>query len=470
LPVDWFLILYSTKIGPVSLIRNTKFIYFAQLTNNLMNYSETLEFLYSSLPMYQRIGKAAYKSDLNTTIKLDNFFGNPHKEFKTIHIAGTNGKGSVSHMLASVLQSAGYTTGLYTSPHFIDFRERIRVNGKLADKEYIVDFVEDNRDIFKDLEPSFFEITVAMAFLYFKQKNVDVAIVETGMGGRLDSTNVIAPVLSVITNIGFDHTQYLGDTLEKIAAEKAGIIKERVPVVVGQANKKVREVFIAKARAMNSEIYFADDHYSLKKSDENNNTEKQVFNVYLDGKNIIEKLNTDLLGDYQALNIITVMQSLQLMQKRWTINTESLLSGLRNVKHNTGFAGRWQIMRQSPIVICDAGHNPDGLRLSIGQLMNLEGNRMHIIIGMVNDKDIGSMLSILPCGAEYYFTQAGIPRAMDSEILREKASDYNLGGYSYRSVSDAYDSAMANAATDDIIFIGGSSFVVADFLKYFNSI
>ncbi len=435
-----------------------------------MNYSDTLEFLYSSLPMYQRIGKAAYKSDLITTIKLDNYFDNPHRAFSTIHIAGTNGKGSVSHMLASVMQSAGYTTGLYTSPHFLDFRERIRVNGAMADKDYIIDFVEENGDIFKDLEPSFFEMTVAMAFLYFKYKNVDVAVIETGMGGRLDSTNVISPELSIITNIGFDHTQYLGDTLKKIAAEKAGIIKEKVPVVVGRANRDVREVFIAKARAMKSEVYFADDHFSVKKPDEDNNIEEQVFNVYMDGEQIIEKLRTDLLGDYQVLNIITVMQAIRLMQKSWTINSESLLSGLRNVKRNTGFVGRWQIMRKLPIVICDAGHNPDGLSLSIEQLTKLRGNKIHIIIGMVDDKDIGNMLRILPDSAEYYFTQAAIPRALDREILLKKASEYNLRGHSYSSVSDAYDSAIAKAGTGDIIFIGGSSFIVADFLKYFNSI
>ena len=434
-----------------------------------MNYSATLEFLYSSLPMYQRIGKAAYKSDLNTTIRLDNYFGNPHRAFKTVHIAGTNGKGSVSHMLASVMQSAGYKTGLYTSPHFIDFRERIRVNGKLVDKGYIVDFVKDNRDIIKELEPSFFEMTVAMAFLYFKRENVDVAVIETGMGGRLDSTNIITPELSVITNIGFDHTQYLGDTLEKIAAEKAGIIKHKAPVVIGQANKEVRKVFIAKAREMKSDIYFADDIYSVKKSDEDSDSEKQVFNVYMDGQHVIEKLATDLLGDYQALNIITVLRVTGLMQKNWEINSESLRTGLGNVKSNTGFAGRWQIMRQSPLVICDAGHNYDGLRLSISQLMKMKGNKIHVVLGMVNDKDIDSMLGLFPDSAEYYFTRDGIPRAMDQEVLKEKASEYCLKGHSFSSVSDAYKSAMANANTGDIIFIGGSSFVVADFLKDFSS-
>jgi len=434
-----------------------------------MNYSDTLEFLYSSLPMYQRIGKAAYKSDLNTTVRLDNYFDNPHRAFGTIHVAGTNGKGSVSHMLASVMQSAGYRTGLYTSPHFMDFRERIRVNGIMVDKAYVVDFVEDNKDIIKDLELSFFEMTVAMAFLYFKHKNVDVAVIETGMGGRLDSTNIITPEISVITNIGFDHTQYLGDTLEKIAAEKAGIIKHGIPVVIGKANKEVREVFIAKAHEMDSEIYFADDHYSVRKPDGNNNIEEQVFSVHKDGKNIIEELRTDMLGDYQALNIITVMQVLELMRKSWNINSESLHTGLRHVKENTGFMGRWQIMRKSPLVICDAGHNFDGLRLSISQLMKMGGNKIHIVLGTVNDKDIDSMLGVLPNNAKYYFTRAGIPRAMDEKILKEKASVYSLNGYSFDSVGDAYDSAMANAGTDDIIFIGGSTFVVADFLEYIRS-
>ena len=459
----------STKIGPGYLIRNTKFIYFAQLTNNLMNYSNTLDFLFSSLPMYQRIGKAAYKSDLKTTIRLDNYFGNPHRSFKTVHIAGTNGKGSVSHMLASVMQAAGYKTGLYTSPHFTDFRERIRVNGIPIDKKYIIDFVESNRDIIKELEPSFFEMTVALAFLYFQKKNVDIAVIETGMGGRLDSTNVITPELSVITNISFDHTQYLGDTLGKIATEKAGIIKHRVPVVIGRANKEVREVFITKAREMNSDIYFAEDLYSLEKSGKDSDGNKQVFNVYMDDHIVIEKLSTDLLGDYQSYNIITVLQVVHLLQKNWKINSESLRNGLDNVKGNTGFTGRWQIMQKSPLVICDAGHNYDGLLLSVSQLKKMGGNKIHIVLGVVNDKDIDSMLGVLPGSAKYYFTRAGIPRAMDEKILEGKASFYNLKGHSYRTVREAYDAAMANAGSDDIIFISGSSFVVADFLEYFSS-
>ncbi|MEA1886837.1 MAG: folylpolyglutamate synthase/dihydrofolate synthase family protein [Bacteroidota bacterium] len=434
-----------------------------------MNYSDTLDFLYSSLPMYQRIGKAAYRSDLDNTIRLDNYFGKPHRAFNTIHIAGTNGKGSVSHILASVLQSAGYKTGLYTSPHFIDFRERIRVNGELAEKEYIVDFVKDNRDIIQKLEPSFFEMTVAMAFLYFKQKNVDVAVIETGMGGRLDSTNIVTPLLSVITNIGFDHTQYLGNTLEKIAAEKAGIIKNQVPVVIGQTGKEVRKVFNAKAREMDADIYFADDNFSVEKVAKGHNKYEQVFNIYRNGLPFVEDLYTDLTGDYQALNIITFMQAFELMKNSLELNTDSLRSGVGHVKENTGLMGRWQIMRKSPLVICDSAHNYDGLSYAISQLMKMKGGKLHFIIGMVNDKDVDSILGLFPDDAEYYFTRASIPRALDHEILRGKAIQYSLRGNAFHSVGDAYNSALSNAEAGDIIFIGGSIFVVADFLKNFSS-
>ncbi|MGM0528867.1 MAG: bifunctional folylpolyglutamate synthase/dihydrofolate synthase [Bacteroidota bacterium] len=434
-----------------------------------MNYNDTLEFLYSSLPMYQRIGKAAYKSDLDDTIRLDNYFGKPHREFITIHIAGTNGKGSVSHILASVLQSAGYKTGLYTSPHFIDFRERIRVNGKMAEEEYIVDFVKDNKGIIQELEPSFFEMTVALAFLYFKQKDVDIAVIETGMGGRLDSTNIITPRLSIITNIGFDHTQFLGETLEKIAAEKAGIIKNQVPVVIGRSQNEVRDVFTTKAREMNSEIYFADDNFSVVKRTKGDNKYENVFDIYRKGIPLVRELYTDLAGDYQALNIITFMQAFELLQNSLELSTDSLRCGLRHVKDNTGLIGRWQIMRESPLVICDSSHNYDGLRHAISQLMKMKAGKLHFIFGIVNDKDVDSILGLFPGEAEYYFTRASIPRALNHEILREKAVKYSLRGKAYSSVDDAYNSALSNADAGDIIFIGGSIFVVADFLKDFSN-
>lgn len=434
-----------------------------------MNYSDTLDFLYSSLPMYQRIGKAAYKSNLDTTLGLDKHLGRPHRSFKSIHIAGTNGKGSVSHMLAAVLQQAGYKTGLYTSPHYIDFRERIKVNGKMVDEHYVIDFVKENRDIIREMEASFFEMTVAMAFSYFEKEKVDVAIVETGMGGRLDSTNIITPLLSVITNIGYDHTQYLGDTLDKIALEKAGIIKHEVPVVIGKAGTGLRKLFEDRALQMHAPIYFAEDRYTIQNRGCASGEGLQGFDVYRDGMLFLEELCTDLLGDFQALNIRTVLQVLELLEGEISGMAGPVREGLMKVKKLTGFMGRWQVMRQSPMVICDSGHNADGLATSVRQLLNMKHDRLHMIIGMVNDKDISAILDLLPADAKYYFTRAAIPRALDQDILMSEAAKYSLEGSSYTSVIEAYRSAMNNADKKDIIFVGGSSFVVADFLKDFES-
>jgi len=430
-----------------------------------MNYSDTLDFLYSSLPMYQRIGKAAYKSDLETTVILDEHLGNPHRSFKTIHIAGTNGKGSVSHMLAAVLQSAGYKTGLYTSPHYIDFRERIRVNGNMVDEQYVIDFIEGNKDILLDIKASFFEMTVAMAFKYFEDEDVDVAVIETGMGGRLDSTNIITPLVSVITNIGLDHTKYLGETVEEIAGEKAGIIKPGIPVVIGHARTEVREIFEGKTREMRSEMYFAEENYMAKSASHDNGENMQGFDISRHGEIFMKELLTDLLGDYQAFNIITVLQLIELLKSQLEISKVAVREGLMNVRGLTGFKGRWQIIRQSPMVICDSGHNADGLRMSIPQLIRMKGKILHIILGLVNDKDIGSILSLLPVFAVYYFTRADIPRALNQDILMAEAAKYSLKGNSYPSVIEAYKSAMDNADEKDTIFVGGSSFVVADFLK-----
>ncbi|HDZ40616.1 MAG TPA: bifunctional folylpolyglutamate synthase/dihydrofolate synthase [Bacteroidetes bacterium] len=435
-----------------------------------MNYSDTLDFLYSSLPMYQRIGKAAYKSDLDTTLSLDRHLGYPHRSFHTIHIAGTNGKGSVSHMLAAILQTAGYRTGLCTSPHYIDFRERIRIDGEMVDEHYVVDFIEDNKDILLELKASFFEMTVAIAFSYFKDKGVDIAVIETGMGGRLDSTNIITPLTSVITNIGYDHTQYLGDTLVKIAGEKAGIIKKGIPVVISQTNPEVREVFAGKAREMNSDIYFADDKFNARHAVTAGETGMQVYNLYRDGILLMKELFTDLAGDFQSLNIPAVFQTLELLGEKLNVYPEVIRSGFRNVKGLTGFKGRWQVMRQSPLVICDSGHNADGIKMSVRQLLGINKKRLHIVLGMVNDKDSDSILSLLPHSANYYFTRADIPRALDPDILRKKALGYSLEGDSYNSVIKAYNAALGSADREDLIFVGGSSFVVADFLRDYDNL
>jgi len=434
-----------------------------------MNYSQTLDFLYSSLPMYQRIGKAAYKSNLDTTVALDNHLGKPHRSFKSIHVAGTNGKGSVSHMLAAVLREAGYKTGLYTSPHYVDFRERIRVNGKMVDEQFVIDFVRDNKDIMIELEASFFEMTVAMAFSYFEREEVDIAIVETGMGGRLDSTNILTPIISVITNIGLDHTQYLGDTPEKIAHEKAGIIKQGVPVVIGQAGAGLRKIFVDRALKLHTPIFFAEDSYSVRNKECAPIEGFQMFNVYREGMLFMEDLLTDLMGNFQALNIATVLRVLDLLEGKIAGRTFPVRDGLMKVRELTGFMGRWQVMRQAPLVICDSGHNVDGLRNSIGQLSQMEHDRLHIVLGMVNDKDRSAILGLLPADAEYYFTRAGIPRALDQDILRTEAEMYSLKGSSYPSVIEAYRSALEHAGEKDIIFVGGSSFVVGDFLRDYES-
>ncbi|MBS0011449.1 MAG: bifunctional folylpolyglutamate synthase/dihydrofolate synthase [Bacteroidales bacterium] len=430
-----------------------------------MDYQAAIDFLYSSLPMYQRIGRAAYKSDLATTLSLDRYFGYPHRAFRTIHVAGTNGKGSVSHMLAAILQTAGYKTGLYTSPHYIDFRERIRVNGRMADRQYVVDFVEGNKEIIEELNPSFFEMTAAMAFDYFKKREVDIAVIETGMGGRLDSTNIITPEISVITNIGFDHMQYLGDTLEKIAVEKAGIIKEKVPVTVGYAGEGVRKVFLDRAAEMKSEIYFAGENYRAVRKNKDKQGDRQVFTVYRHGKSLMEELSTDMTGDFQAQNIITVLQLTEVLKDKLGLNEAIIRAGLDNVKGITGFTGRWQIIRRSPLVICDSGHNADGLKASLAQLKKMKGRKLHIVLGLVNDKDTGSLLILFPRNARYYFTRAGIPRALDQQVLRAEAARYSLKGNAYGSVDEAFNAALRKAGDEDIIFVGGSTFIVADLLK-----
>jgi dihydrofolate synthase / folylpolyglutamate synthase len=429
-----------------------------------MNYEETLEYLYSQLPMYQRIGKAAYKSDLGTTIALDELFSHPHRLFRSIHIAGTNGKGSVSHMIAAVLQEAGYKTGLYTSPHLRDFRERIRINGRMVSREYVVEFVNSNRAVIEKLNPSFFEMTVAMAFEYFAHEKVDIAVVEAGMGGRLDSTNIITPLVSVITNIGLDHTEFLGDTLPLIAGEKAGIIKKRVPVVIGEAQEATRAVFMEAAERNEAVISFASEIFGCSHAQETDQG-MQSFDITKDGKPAYEQLETDLLGYYQQKNILTVLQTIDILKHSGTdINTRHIYEGLRSVSKRTGLLGRWQITGRNPLIVCDTAHNADGLMQVLNQLGSTPYRDLHMVIGFVNDKNIRQILRLFPREATYYFTRADIPRALDAGELHKEALSAGLSGQPYNTVKEALEAAAGNASRADLIFVGGSTFVVAEAL------
>ena len=429
-----------------------------------MNYQETLDWLFSQLPMYQRIGQAAYKANLDNTLELDSYFKNPHTYFKTIHVAGTNGKGSVSHMLASVLQASGYKVGLYTSPHLKDFRERIKINGQMIPEIDVIDFVTKHKKKFELVQPSFFEMSVALAFDYFRKNSIDIAVVEVGMGGRLDSTNIINPDLSVITNIGFDHTVFLGDTLYKIAGEKAGIIKAGVPVVIGETQPETEPVFRKVASEKKSRIEFADSNfevdYSMLTFDN-----KQLFNVFRNSFLTYPELTIDLMGAYQRKNIVTVLQSIEILKEiDYNLRTENIYNGLENVVKNTGLLGRWQILSNHPLTICDTGHNFEGISYVIEQIRNTPHKNLHFVFGVVEDKNIDKILEILPKDATYYFTQASIPRALNHEILKQKAQKANLNGNSFPTVQLAIENAKKNAEFNDLIFIGGSTFVVADAL------
>lgn len=424
-----------------------------------MNYQETLNWLFSQLPMYQREGQAAYKANLDNTLALDEYFKHPHTHFKTIHIAGTNGKGSVSHMLASILQEAGYKTGLYTSPHLKDFRERIKVNGEMVSEQYVIDFVENNKNLFARIHPSFFEMTVAMAFKYFADRQVDIAVIEVGLGGRLDSTNVITPQASVITNISFDHMALLGDTLEKIAGEKAGIIKPGIPAIVGIRDKEYDFVFEKKAASVNTTLSFASEQWKVEKNPEGNyHLKRSSGEEYCD-------LSCELKGDYQRKNIPTVVETIPVLRAAGLHITEGQVrAGISHVITNTGLYGRWQKLAQHPLTICDTGHNIDGITEIVRQLQKCQYEQLHFIIGMVNDKDVDHVLCILPPKAIYYFTKASIPRAMNEEILAEKARMAGLQGKCYPTVATAYEAARQNATEKDMIYIGGSTFVVAEVL------
>jgi dihydrofolate synthase/folylpolyglutamate synthase len=406
-----------------------------------MNYQETINWMFNQLPMYQLQGASAYKKDLTNAYLLANHLDNPQKNLKCIHVAGTNGKGSTSHMLASVLQEAGYKVGLYTSPHLKDYKERIKINGVKISEDFVCDFINKNKVFFEANDMSFFEMTVGLAFEYFATEKVDIAIIEVGMGGRLDATNIITPLVSVITNIALDHTQFLGNTLEAIAYEKAGIIKQGIPVVIGEYTAETKPVFLTKAAANNSEIFFASNLIS-------------------------QNYPSDLIGDYQVHNKKAVLQTIEEInsQKEFIISDSNIKSGLLNVVKNTGLEGRWQQLGESPKIICDTAHNKNGLEIVMKQIQKEKFDTLHIVLGVVNDKDLDEVLPLFPIDAIYYFCKPNIPRGLETSILQEKAATFGLKGEVYNSVSESYKKALQNATKSDFIYIGGSTFVVAEIL------
>lgn len=408
-----------------------------------MDYQHTLEYLYNSVPMFQQVGSSAYKEGLENTLALDEHFGHPHRNFRTIHVAGTNGKGSCSHTLAAILQEAGYRTGLYTSPHLVDFRERIRVNGQPVPEEYVIRFVEEERSFFEPLSPSFFELTTAMAFRYFADQKVDVAIIEVGLGGRLDCTNIIRPDLCIITNISFDHTQFLGSTLAQIASEKAGIIKQDIPVVIGETTPETRPVFAEKAQAVQAPICFAEDHVPEEYSD----------------------MDYELKGLYQEKNRRTLLTALPLLKKAgYHLSEQAIRNGFAHVCELTGLMGRWQKLQDAPTLICDTGHNVGGITYIAEQLKQQTYRKLHIVMGMVNDKDIRGVLALLPRDTDYYFTKASVKRALPEAELARLANAAGLQGECYPDVPTAVRAAQEKSLPEDFIFVGGSSFIVADLL------
>jgi dihydrofolate synthase/folylpolyglutamate synthase len=423
-----------------------------------MNYQQTIDYLYNTLPMFSRMGSAAFKKDLTNTLLLCERLGNPHKKFKSIHVAGTNGKGSVSHMLAAIFQTAGYKTGLYTSPHLYDFRERIKVNGIMCDEDFVVDFVERIQPAIEEIQPSFFEITVVMAFEFFVQQKVDVAIIEVGLGGRLDSTNVIIPELSVITNIGWDHMNLLGDTLEEIAFEKGGIIKENVPVIIGEKKEETEKVFRNIASQKHAPIFFAQENFSV--------TGYKLLNdsidiSVVDKDSSVRNYQSDLAGIYQTKNILSVLQAVELL-KGWNLSQQHIQTALKKVKQLTGLHGRWEVIHKEPLVVLEVAHNKDGIEQMLQHLQNTHFNKLHIVVGVVKDKDVEAVLKLLPQEADYYFTQAHIPRALNAETLQEKASGFSLNGHCFDEVNEAIRHALTLASKDDLIIVCGSIFLVAE--------
>lgn len=404
-----------------------------------MTYDKTIEWMFNQLPMYQNIGAAAYKKDLSNTLKLAAYLGNPEDSFKSVHVAGTNGKGSTSSMIASILQKAGYKTGLYTSPHLKDFRERIKINGKLISKKFVTGFIAKNKSFFESNQLSFFEMTVGLAFEYFKQEKVDIAIIETGMGGRLDSTNIITPLVSVITNIGLDHTQFLGNTPKAIAFEKAGIIKSETPVVIGEYTNETKKVFTESAQKNNAEIFFASD---VQRND----------------------YPCDLKGDYQIYNKKTALQTVDILKKHFKISEKNIQEGFLNVIKNTGLLGRWQQIHTTPKVICDTAHNSHGLKIVLSQIEKESFKSLFFVLGVVNDKNLDDILPLFPKNAKYFFCKPDVPRGLNAETLQQEASKYGLKGEAYDSVSEAYKEALKTSKPNDFIYIGGSTFVVAEIL------
>jgi len=425
-----------------------------------MNYEQTIHYLYNKLPLFSSIGIKAYKADLNNTVALCNYLGNPETKIKTIHIAGTNGKGSTSHMLAAVFQHNGYKTGLYTSPHLKDFRERIKLNGKMIPQNFVIDFVEKTRAFSDEVNPSFFELTFVMALKYFAHQKVDIAIIETGLGGRLDSTNVITPEVSIITNIGFDHMDILGDTLSKIAGEKAGIIKHGIPVVIGETTPETKAIFADKAKEKNASITFAEEQYEIVATTRIN----EFLTIELQPNagtqsNIFE---LDLTGLYQAKNLRTVLTAIDALKTTFPLQQENIKLALSHVKNSTGLHGRWEVIQRTPTIVLDVAHNVDGIQQVINQVKNTSFKKLHIVFGMVKDKEIGKVLEILPKEALYYFTRAQIPRALPETELLQRAQKFNLKGSSHDEVNKALKAALDNASEKDLIIVCGSVFVVGE--------
>ena len=426
-----------------------------------MTYQEATTYLFTAAPLFQNIGAGAYKEGLSNTHLLDEHFGHPHRNYRTIHVGGTNGKGSTSHTLAAILQSQGYRVGLYTSPHLVDFRERIRVDGEMIPEQRVIDFVENERSFFEPLHPSFFELATALAFQYFAEEKVDVAVIEVGLGGRLDCTNIIQPDLSIITNISFDHIQFLGNTLPKIASEKAGIIKHNVPVVIGEAgDKEVRAVFEKEAQTVDTEIFFAEE------DDELTDFTLSPKDGYSYNTKSYGKLHGQLSGYCQEKNIRTILAAIKVLNRQgYNIGTDAVKKGLANVCQLTGLMGRWQTICGQPLTICDTGHNVGGMQYITKQLQETPHEKLHIIIGMVNDKDVNTVLSMLPKDAVYYFTQASVKRAMPAKEFAQIAQKHDLHGRCFENVASAYNAAKKKAGKNDLIFIGGSTFIVADMLN-----
>ncbi len=427
-----------------------------------MNYPQTCKYLFDKLPMYQRIGGAAYKADLTNTIELCGLLGNPHQKFKSVHIAGTNGKGSTSHIIASVLQEAGYKTGLYTSPHYKDFRERIKVNGQMIPEKVVVGFIKKWKGDFEKIGLSFFEMTVGLAFSFFEDEKVDVAVVEVGLGGRLDSTNIITPEVSVITNIGMDHMRFLGNSLPEIAGEKAGIIKPKTPVVIGETQDEVKHVFIEKAAQNQAPISFADQGFTVIASIDLPG-KPQTVDVLKGGKVFLDGLAFPLFGSFQLKNLITALKSIETLTKEgFEIPVAAQKRGIESIIQNTGFQGRWQVIGKNPKVIADSGHNLDGIKQVIQNIDGLSYNKLRIVFGVVNDKALGDILKILPQYATYYFCKANIPRGLDAGLLQDEANKFGLSGEAYPTVKGAYKTALEDSNENDLIFVGGSTFVVAE--------